>query len=368
MYSNYSFDVATLDLNHSRQMIIDMGLTDLNLTSTNQEWRQLALNDPVFVCNFTWNTGNSVRENIGIIVMDNLRNVGINCTPNGVIWADYLNMLYGIRGGSRDDLSLFFIGWMPDYNDPSNYINPLFNNLTSSAQVNDPELEALMLEGIRTTNDDPRRKEIYDRIQELLVEELYPWAYVMVSKGRTTHDILLTNFAYNAMGYLWLFECGWQGDTWNAAFDTGTPALIDYDIPIVDTPPGVPTITTTTQTIAVDNIDLAWTASTGDETAATSYVVYVDDVSEATPTGLTSNIVFAGNGTYVITVAVVNAEGESAKSESITITVAIPPGDVPDDDDDDDDAPPPVIPGYELFTLFAAMGLASLYWVRKNRK
>ena len=45
--------------------------------------------------------------------------------------------------------------------------------------------------------------------------------------------------------------------------------------------------------------------------------------------------------------------------------VAIPPDVVPPDDDT---PATPVIPGYELFTLFAAMGLASLYVVRMNHK
>ncbi len=233
LYSNYSFDVATLDVTYARQMIIDMGLTDLNLTSTNEEWRYLALNDPVATFNYTWNTGNSARENIGIIITDNLRDVGIKVTPNGVIWATYLNMLYGIRGGSRDDLSLFLFGLEPYYNDPSNYINPLFNSETASSQINDSLIDEWMIDGIQTVNG-PEREAIYDKIQKRLVEDLYTWAYIYTGKGRTTHDIELTNYPYNAMGYLFLFKCGWQGDTWSASYDTSASPVIRYDIPVVD--------------------------------------------------------------------------------------------------------------------------------------
>jgi ABC-type transport system substrate-binding protein len=243
LYSNYSFDLATLDVTHAREMILAMNPNNLTVKyptlaadSNDEVWRLIALNDPVATFNYTWNTGNSARENIGIIIMDNLRDVGIKVAPNGVIWATFLNMLYGIRGGSRDDLSLFFIGWMPDYNDPSNYINPLFNSETASSQINDSLIDEWMIDGIQTVNG-PEREAIYDKIQKRLVEELYTWAYIYTGKGRTTHDIELTNYPYNAMGYLFLFKCGWQGDVWSADVEnTGTPALVDYDIPIVEEP------------------------------------------------------------------------------------------------------------------------------------
>jgi hypothetical protein len=98
-----------------------------------------------------------------------------------------------------------------------------------------------MIDGIQTVNG-LEREAIYDKIQKRLVEELFTWAYISTGKGRVTHDIELTNYPYNAMGYLFLFECGWQGDTWSADFNTGTPALVEYDIPVVedDAPPVIP--------------------------------------------------------------------------------------------------------------------------------
>ncbi|MHA1727542.1 MAG: ABC transporter substrate-binding protein [Promethearchaeota archaeon] len=235
LYSNYSLDVPTLDLARARQLIIDMGLTDLAVDASDNEWRTLALNDPVFEINYTWNAGNSARENIGIIVMDNLRNVGIKCSANGITWAEYLYRLYGFHGHTQDELSLYFIGWMPDYNDPSNYINPMFSSTSTGngAQVNDSLLDQWMTEAVQTTIA-AERKALYDQIQKRIVEDLYCWALIYTGKGRTTHDIQLTNYPYNAMGYLFLFKCGWQGDSWSATYDTSAPPIVDYEIPEVE--------------------------------------------------------------------------------------------------------------------------------------
>jgi predicted phage tail protein len=124
--------------------------------------------------------------------------------------------------------------------------------------------------------------------------------------------------------------------------------------------PVPPTITTTSQTIDEDNIDLHWTSTL--ETG--TYHVYIDDTEFGNTTATTKNIEFVGNGTYTITVTAKNSLGESPKSESISIIVAIPPeGSEPPDT--------PVIPGYNniilIFTLIASIGILAYVTKKKSK-
>ncbi|MFX1569480.1 MAG: hypothetical protein ACFFCV_14050 [Promethearchaeota archaeon] len=86
-------------------------------------------------------------------------------------------------------------------------------------------------------------------------------------------------------------------------------------------PPGIPTITTSNQTITTDRLTIQWTSVTG----ANNYCVYVDNIFNVSSIDTQEEVIFWGNGTYQITVTAVNAWGESQHSNPITITVGIPP-------------------------------------------
>ena len=97
-------------------------------------------------------------------------------------WGGFIYRLYEIGDLHRNMLLLYWIGW-GDYNDPSNFLNPLFTNrsiASNGAQYNgyaaaieagrDPpalwdNVQLLMEAGLSET-DPIAREAIYDRIQE----------------------------------------------------------------------------------------------------------------------------------------------------------------------------------------------------------
>jgi len=113
--------------------------------------------------------------------------------------------------GGLDDLMIFNIGWGADYNDASNFINTLFSNSstnTNGAQYNgyNASIEAgrnpmvlmdnvqLLMEAAVLETNPITRQLYYNRIQELLVEEDMPWAFLYTT---------LDNYAYRShfLGY-----------------------------------------------------------------------------------------------------------------------------------------------------------------------
>ena len=173
---------------------------------------------------FTYNIGNLFREDMLALLMDNLPKVGITVIGYGMTWGEYIYRLYEIGNLNRDMLELYWIGWGPDYNDPSNFINPLFTNrsvASNGAQYNGfvqaieagrdefylwDNVQLLMEAGLGETHE-PTRRKIYNRIQELLVEEDFPWVWGYSSKVFDAYVVALEGFETNAMGKLWFYPC-----------------------------------------------------------------------------------------------------------------------------------------------------------------
>ena len=97
---------------------------------------------------------------------------------------------------------------MPDYNDPSNYVNSLMSNVSSSAstQCSTPYLEELLEAGLSET-DQEIRKAIYWELQRYVVEELRPWAFGYVGKNMDAFVNELKGYPSNAMGYKYFYPC-----------------------------------------------------------------------------------------------------------------------------------------------------------------
>ena len=165
---------------------------------------------PLRTVNVTYNLGNGFREDVYELLLDNLAYIGIFVENGGLEWDPYLDALYDIREYTAgwDGLQIWFIGWMPDYNDPSNYVNPLMSNVSSSnsAQINDPTLEDFMLAGLEETND-AARATIYDNMQQYIVEDLMPWAFGYQGLNRDVYTARLKGYPSNTMGYNYFYPC-----------------------------------------------------------------------------------------------------------------------------------------------------------------
>ncbi|MFX1345068.1 MAG: ABC transporter substrate-binding protein, partial [Promethearchaeota archaeon] len=226
-YANSTFDYPVLNLTHARLVMQSMGYGigfDIN---DDTEWENTAVTSPFATFNYTYTIGNQFREEIFNLLWDNLPKIGIEVTGATVTISQFVYMLLEIAGYHRNMLQLYWTGWIPDINDPSNYINSLFTNRTvayNSAQVDDWIVQQWMEEALKES-DQAKREILYDKIQKRLVEEVYPLAWCTVEKLNYAHHINLTGFQQNTLGINYFYPCQW--DPWyvsprtDAAFIVG---------------------------------------------------------------------------------------------------------------------------------------------------
>ncbi|MFX1498050.1 MAG: ABC transporter substrate-binding protein [Promethearchaeota archaeon] len=203
---NSSVTAADYDLSTARQILVDEGIAlgyPVNSDPNDAYW----LTNPIISFNYTYNVGNSFREDIFDALNVWLPSIGIQVIENGVTWDTFLRKLFV----DQNELDLFWVGWAPDYLDPFNMLDPLFNPAayTNSAQVDDSKLNAMMDLALFTT-DDMARNAIYKNIQSYLAERLYPHCFGFNSKITYVYSANLTNYPHNAFNLLYFYPCKWM--------------------------------------------------------------------------------------------------------------------------------------------------------------
>jgi ABC-type transport system substrate-binding protein len=193
---NSSVQAADYNLLTARQTLIDAGLAPglpANGDPADSQW--LAANLATF--NYSGNTDNSFRVDLGVALVSWMDPLGINIVDATGTWDDFLVKLYV----NHDSLGLYWVGWGPDYLDPFNMLDPLFNPASSSdsAQVDDTYLKAQMALAL-TTTDDTARNNIYKNIQWYLANVLYCHAFGYHPKITSIHSADIHGVHYNAMG------------------------------------------------------------------------------------------------------------------------------------------------------------------------
>ncbi|MFX1297967.1 MAG: ABC transporter substrate-binding protein [Promethearchaeota archaeon] len=212
LYANWSFNYPIFNVTKARELMQSMGFGvgwDARFPGDHEAQWQSA-NFRTF--NYTWNTGNFIREKVFEVLIDSLPLIGIEVEDAGMSWEEFKDRLYNRRilSAGWDALQLFPLGWMPDFNDPSTYLNPFYSNMSTYniAQVNDPYLQALLDLGIAETK--PTREAIYDEIQRYLVEDLKPYAWLFVKKNYDVWDKDLRGFPSNALDLAYFYPCYWD--------------------------------------------------------------------------------------------------------------------------------------------------------------
>lgn len=223
LFANDSFDVPTYNLSKARMYMQSMGL-GVGFT-TDAEWQTASF----YTVNFTYNIGYKFREDMLDLLQDNFDYIGIDVIDNGLEWTPYLDLVYNRTAPGYDGLSLWFIGWLPDFNDPSNYINSMMSNVSyyNSAQINDPTLEAYMLAGLQETDQDIR-KQIYWDIQKYLVEDLRPCAFGYVSVNYDAWVNELMGYPSNGMEYVYFYPCYWEEGPGDYSIQITHPPDVSY--------------------------------------------------------------------------------------------------------------------------------------------
>ncbi len=216
-FANWSFNVATYNVSYARTIMQSMGF-GIGFT-TDVEWQAATF----ATFNYTYNIGNQFREDVLVLLQDNLDLIGIDVTDEGMTFTDYINRLYEGSGLHRNMLQLYWLGWGPDYNDPSNFINPLFTNRTiasNGAKYNggygpdgpfqpygplvydqNEDVQLLMEQALFET-DPSIREPLYDKIQQLIVERDMPWAFGYVRYNFDAYQNYILGFQSNALGQL----------------------------------------------------------------------------------------------------------------------------------------------------------------------
>ncbi|MFX1305534.1 MAG: ABC transporter substrate-binding protein [Promethearchaeota archaeon] len=216
-YYNGTHPKAVYNLTHARLKMQSMGYGGGFNVSEDDQWLLQAATSPFRSLNYSYNIGNEIREAVFTMLIDNLAKVGIRVTDAGSTWSIVLQKIYELGGYTRNHLQLLFVGWGADYNDPMNFINPLFTNRSvasngcqyngyteASAAGRNPLLlndnVQLLMETALSTPDGPAREAMYDRIQELLLEDM-PWCFAYSAQGPAwAHVSNLKGISYNAIG------------------------------------------------------------------------------------------------------------------------------------------------------------------------
>ncbi|HEC37281.1 hypothetical protein LCGC14_0883340 [marine sediment metagenome] len=215
-YANYSLNAPTFDVEAARDFLLNdgtygpiangMGLRfNTNNASNNALWTSVANGangGPIQYYNYTWNIGNTPRQDTGNRLSFDLENLGIELEVFGVAWSDLLDamVLY------RDDLDLYMMGWGPDYIDPENYISALWSNISAINGGNyyEPDVQALMDAGL-TETDTVVRQQIYDDIQRLMVERDYPGMPLLTGINYDAWKNEVVGFSSNPLGNVWFY-------------------------------------------------------------------------------------------------------------------------------------------------------------------
>ena len=168
-----SFDVPYYNISLARQILKEAGwpgtsdLTADDDISPGNSWEMLVSNEtPLATYTLDYLPGNPLCVGMAFPVPDDLKQIGVKII-NQFNWSF--------------PLQLFTLGWIYDYNDPHNAMLDYYSKSEYSfLQINDTLVDRWIEEGVKET-DPILREEIYYKIQERLIEQLYPVIFTFSS-------------------------------------------------------------------------------------------------------------------------------------------------------------------------------------------
>ena len=201
-YADWTYNAATFDVIRARQILVDNGICSYDVNE-DALWIDAANNNPIAIYNYAELFFNRFSITIGDLLVDNLAKIGIKILVETLNWADFIERMVF----EPNTIDLYFLSWIPDYNDPSAYLNGLFSDdspTTNFAQTNDPYLQNLMDTALTETDQNIRRT-IYSEIQQYLVEDLMPLVYLCVNLNYDVYNAKFTGYQSNVLDKLWFY-------------------------------------------------------------------------------------------------------------------------------------------------------------------
>jgi peptide/nickel transport system substrate-binding protein len=196
-----NIQAATYNLTKARELVQSMGY-GVGFT-TDAQWEGATF----ATWNYTYNIGNDFREDLLVLLQDNLALLGIEIIDQGMSWADFIYRAYGyMEPGGYDSLMIYWIGWGPDYLSPFNMIAPLFSNKSASnaAQYWNHNVETWLAEVLVET-DAVARQTLYSQILHQIVEVDMPHAFGYHPYQHSVHSADIHGVPYNAMGSFYVY-------------------------------------------------------------------------------------------------------------------------------------------------------------------
>lgn len=228
--------VAQQNLTAARYALINASYPGLNtVTATKQVkndtwWINLAINAPLATYNYTYNAGNQVRFEVGNLLGNCSRLIGVQITSTSLSADDWGVETTNLANWSlQKDYPIFAMGWAPDYNDPDDYCRPLLipSPITSDmAHVNDAFINKSIDESLNATTVQGRQN-AYNAIMNYTQNQLYPW--IFLHQGRLTQVWLdnITGYTMNIMDQCYFYNVQCAQCTLPAAATPG------YDIALI---------------------------------------------------------------------------------------------------------------------------------------
>lgn len=190
---NESTTALNFNVTKAREIMVSMGFG--NMSWTDAQWIAVAdgyspfLEIPLDHCNWE----GYFRGEFLMKLHETFKLIGIRLNDSHWAWDTCPNF-------PEDDYNFILLWWSPDYLDPFNMLNPLFNPNSSSnaSQIDDPWLNEKLNRASNTT-DDAARYEIYKSIQSYMAEVGFFHAYLYHPKIFFVHSADLYGVPYNAM-------------------------------------------------------------------------------------------------------------------------------------------------------------------------
>ncbi|UCC19548.1 MAG: hypothetical protein JSV62_15845 [Promethearchaeota archaeon] len=238
IYSNYSLNVPILNFTHARAVMQSLGYG--TTFTTDEEWETANF----FSLNITY-FNNSKYRAIFSLMKNNLSKIGITIEDAGLSnWYDYMMKLFY----NKNQLELFILGWGAFYNDPYQFINFLFSNESSyynSFQYSggfgdiipyDTEYDVQLLMKDALNETDPlERRNIYNKIQKLMIERDFPLIWLFTPKVYVAYKNDLIGIEENTFCSVnQNDESSLKADlfalNWEATPSDGEPSISGYNV------------------------------------------------------------------------------------------------------------------------------------------
>jgi peptide/nickel transport system substrate-binding protein len=205
LYSNWEdFELPKYNLVIARQCLKDVNwngtagaLTANDNITAGNEWESLVTNDtPLAIYNLTYVVTSYVHNFTASLLIESLKQIGVKINLIPATWFDIQTKI------SKSHFKMF--AWLPDYNDPSSNINPLYSSKADGfenwGKVNDTLVQQWMEQGVIETNE-TIRAQLYYNIQKRLIEEVFPCFWGWTPVYCNIHGLGLRGINYNLIFY-----------------------------------------------------------------------------------------------------------------------------------------------------------------------